>query len=108
MLKRLSSAEQVGNLLDQYAAVVKQAFLQAVAETTSKVTLALIVTRLERGDIAGAVNAIEADRAALNPVLDEIAKVYSAGGNLEADGMTFLRSPEGHRVVFRFDVRNLA
>lgn len=107
MLKRLTEREQIANLLDQYAASIRQAFLEAIADITSRLTLSLIVARLEKGDIAGAVEAIGVERGAFNPVLDKIAEAFNAGGTITADNLPVLRDPEGHRVSVRFDVRNL-
>lgn len=107
MLKRLSAREQIAILIDQHAATIQKAFMEAVSEIVSRITLALIVERLEKGDIAGAVDALHIEKSAFNPVLDRIAEAYNAGGNVTADNLA-LRSPEGRRVVFRFDVRNPA
>lgn len=107
MLRRLSAREQIAILLDQHSVSIQKAFLEAITEIVSRVTLALIVDRLEKGDIAGAIDALHIERQAFNPVLDRIAEAYNAGGNVTADNLA-LRSPEGRRVVFRFDVRNPA
>ena len=107
MLKRLTEREQIANLLDQYAVSIRQAFLEAVADIANRLTLTLMVARLERGDVPGAVEAIGIERGAFNPVLDKIAEAFNAGGTITADNLPVLRDPEGHRVSVRFDVRNL-
>lgn len=107
MLKRLTERERITALLDQYAASIRQAFLEAIADITSRLTLSVIVARLEKGDIAGAVEAIGVERGAFNPMLDKIAEAFNAGGTITADNLPVLRDPEGHRVSVRFDVRNL-
>ena len=107
MLKRLTEREQIANLLDQYAIAIRQAFMDAIADITSRLTLSLIVARLERGDVTGAVDAIGIERGAFNPLLDKIAEAFNAGGITTADNFPALHDPEGHRVSVRFDVRNL-
>lgn len=107
MLRRLTERERITALLDQYAASIRQAFLEAIADITSRLTLSLIVARLEKGDVAGAVEAIGIERGAFNPMLDKIAEAFNAGGTITADNLPVLRDPEGHRVSVRFDVRNL-
>jgi hypothetical protein len=107
MLKRLSPREQIGILLDQYSAAIRDTFLLAVSDIRSKITLAVIVDRLEKHDIQGAIEALNIERSAFNPVLDQIATAYNAGGNAAVEGMPALRDPDGHRLIIRFDVRNL-
>lgn len=107
MLKRLTEREQIANLLDSYTLAARQAFLDAIADITSRLTLSLIVARLEKGDVTGAVDAIGIERGAFNPLLDKIAEAFNAGGTTTADNFPTLRDPEGHRVSVRFDVRNL-
>jgi hypothetical protein len=107
MLKRLSAREQIAILLDDYSLAIRNAFLEVVAEIVSRVTLRLVVERLDKGDITGAIAALHIERHAFNPVLDKIAEAYNVGGVLTADNLP-LREPTGHRLVFRFDVRNPA
>jgi hypothetical protein len=107
MLKRLTEREQIETLLDQYTAALRQAFLAAIEDITSRLVLAAIVARLEKGDVAGAVEAIGVERGAFNPVLDELARAYNAGGGSAADNFPTVRDPEGFRVSIRFDARNL-
>jgi hypothetical protein len=106
MLKRLTPSEQISILLDQYSQAVQAAFLRAVADIRSTIVLQLVVDKLVQHDIEGAVRALNIDAPAFNPVLDEIAKAFNTGGNGTIDAMPPLRSPDGHRLVLRFDVRD--
>lgn len=106
MLKRLSQREQIANLLDQYSLAIQQAFLNAIADIRSKITLSPIITRLEKGDINGAIDALHIERSAFNNVLDQIGTAYNAGGAATIDNMPSLREPDGARLVIRFDARN--
>lgn len=107
MLKRLSQAERITAALDQYAATIRQAFIEAIADIASRVVMARVIAKLESGDIIGAVEAIGLEPAAFDGMLDRIAEAYNAGGNLAVDQMPVLRDPEGHRVSLRFSVRNI-
>ena len=107
MLKRLTPRDQIGMLLDQFTLAIRDAFMAAIADIQSRLTLSLIVARLEKGDVAGAVDAIGIERGAFNPVLDDLQRAFNAGGNSAADNLPALRGPEGHRVSIRFDARNL-
>ncbi|MEO6532848.1 MAG: hypothetical protein ABIO06_04650, partial [Pseudolysinimonas sp.] len=106
MLKRLSPAEQIGVLLDQYSLAVRDAFLVAIADVRSRITLQLVVDRLIQQDIEGAVRALHIEAPAFNPVLDEIAKAFTGGGNSTIESLPSMRSPEGHKLVLRWDVRD--
>ncbi|HEU5019683.1 MAG TPA: head morphogenesis protein [Pseudolabrys sp.] len=107
MLRRLTEREQISILLDQYSLTIRQAFLDAIADIRSRITLGLIVERLEKGDIAGAIDAIHLERSAFNKVLDQIAAAFNAGGTAAVEALPILRDPSGHRLVIRFDARNI-
>jgi hypothetical protein len=51
-------------LLDKYEPVLKAAFLDAIADIRSQVTLKRLVERLERGDVAGAIEVMGIEREA--------------------------------------------
>lgn len=55
-------------LLDKYEPVLKAAFLDAIADIRSQVTLKLLVERLEHGDVAGALDVLQIERAAFGPL----------------------------------------
>ncbi|WMT85569.1 phage head morphogenesis protein [Pelagibacterium sp. 26DY04] len=84
---------------------VRDAFLAAVAEIRSSVTLKLLIDRLERGDIAGAIDALQIEREAYGRLDLLIGEAYNSGGIAQADALR-IRDPEGGRVLFRFGVRN--
>lgn len=107
MLKRLSPREQIAVLLDTYTAELQRAFLEAVATLKADVVLSAVIDRLQAGDIEGAIAAFNLDRAPFNPLIDALQRAYAAGGGHAVDGMPTLRDPAGHRVVVRFDARNL-
>lgn len=92
-------------LLDKYEPVLKAAFLDAIADIRSQVTLKLLVERLERGDVAGAIDVLQIERSAFGPLELAFAEAYNAGGMDLANGLK-LRDPQGQRVLFRFGVRN--
>lgn len=94
-------------LLETYEPKLRQAFLDAIADIRSQVTLKLLVERLERGDVQGALDALHIERSAFGPLELALAESYNAGGIGFASDM-ILRDPDGHRLAFRFGVRNLA
>jgi hypothetical protein len=106
MLKRLSEKEQISILLDTYSVAIRQAFLDAIADIRSRITLGLIVERLERGDIAGAIDALNIEGAAFSELAMQVQQAFNAGGVAIVSGMPQVRFPDGHRAVLRFDVRD--
>jgi hypothetical protein len=84
MLKRLSPRE----LLEQFAAewepTLREAFIAAVADLRSGVALRVVVERLERRDIEGALDALNLDRAAHRPLGEAMRRKCSGGGSYSA------------------------
>jgi hypothetical protein len=105
MLKRLSQHERLQLLLGEFEPVIRQAFLDAVADIRSRITLRILIERLERRDIQGALDALHIEREAFGSLETAVARAYEGGGIAMAEDLR-LRDPEGHRVVFRFGVRN--
>lgn len=105
MLKRLGERERAALLVSEWEPRVRAAFMAAIAEIKSKITLRFVVEAMERGDISGAIDAMNIDREAFGGLETAIADAFNAGGQAAAENMA-LRDPEGHRVVFRWAVRN--
>jgi hypothetical protein len=106
MLKRLTPAEQIGILLDQYSAAIRTAFLKAIADIKSTVVLQSIVDKLVQNDIEGAIMALNIEAPAFNGMLDEIAKAFSGGGQGTIDTLPSIIGPDGYRLALRFDVHD--
>lgn len=94
-------------LLDQHDALIRDAFLLSIAGIRSEITLKLLVERLEKGDVAGALEALNLERAAFARLDNAIATAFNAGGTAMTGHMPTLRDASGHRIVVRFDARNL-
>jgi hypothetical protein len=107
MLKRLSPRERFEQLTADFKPRVRAAFMEAIDDIRSSIVLRRIEERLERGDIAGAIAAMNLDEAAFRPLEEAIREAFNGGGVATVEQMPILRDPEGHRVVVRFGVRNL-
>lgn len=105
MLKRLSSRERYEALIAEFEPELRDAFLAAVADLRSGVSLRVVVERLERRDIAGAVDALNLDRAAYSPLDEAIRRAFGGGGHSTVAGMPALRDPNGAQAVIRFDAQ---
>ncbi|WP_349366776.1 MAG: phage minor head protein [Nitratireductor rhodophyticola] len=106
MLKRLSAREQLARLALEFEPKILQAFLKSIAAIKSDIVLRDIVIRLERGDVHGAIDALNLDRAAFRPVERAIAEAFEGGGAAIVSAMPVLREPGGGSAVVRFDVRS--
>ncbi|RWE96466.1 head morphogenesis protein [Mesorhizobium sp.] len=108
MLKRLSPLERFEQLVATYEPMLRAAFIEAIDDIRSNIVLRRVVERLERGDINGAIAAMNLDEAAFRPLDEAIRQAFNGGGVATVEGMPTLRDPSGHRVVVRWDARNLA
>lgn len=100
-----SNRSKFEQLLDAWEPRIRDAFLGAISEIKSQVVLKRLVERLERGDVAGAIEVLQIDAEAFGRLEIEIANAYNAGGIDMASGLV-LRDPDGSRIAFRFGVRN--
>lgn len=93
-------------LLDEYEPRLAAAFRAAIDQIKSAVTIKVLVERLERGDVAGAIEALRIEPEVFGQLEMEIAQAYFAGGNDMASSLK-LRGPDGQRLPVFFGVRNL-
>lgn len=93
-------------LLDKFDPAMRAAFLAAYDEIRSRVVLKRLVERLERGDVAGAIDVLGIERASFGPLELALAEAYNGGGMAFASELK-LRDLQGNRVAFQFGVRNL-
>jgi len=106
-MARRSDADTISQLLATHEAAVHAAFLGAITDIVDVVVLRIIIERLERGDVNGAVQALQLDAAAFAKLELALTEAYNAGGIAASGGMPKVADPQGNRVVFRFGVRNL-
>lgn len=98
---------KIDALLTEYEPIIRDAFLLSIADIRSQITLKLLVERLEKHDINGALEALNLERAAFSRVETAIATAYNAGGTAMVGNMPTMRDMSGARIIVRFDARNL-
>lgn len=101
-----SNRSRIEQLVDKFEPIIKAAFLEAVLDITSRADLGRIAERLERGDIAGAIEAVHLDPAAFRTLETAISAAFDAGGTSIVGALPTLRDPQGSRFVVRWDGRN--
>lgn len=107
MLKRLSSRERIEQLTEEFEPRLRRAFLASIADIRDSIVLKIIIERLERGDINGAVDAFHLEPEAFARLELAIAEAYNSGGAATVDEFPRVTDPSGDRVVFHFGVRNM-
>ncbi|MDR6632345.1 hypothetical protein J2X72_001129 [Phyllobacterium sp. 1468] len=93
-------------LLDKYDAALVEAFYQGIDAIKSQITLRIVVQRLEKGDITGAIEAIQLESEAFTALELALRDAYNSGGTSFVENLPKLKDPEGNRVIFRFGVRS--
>ena len=95
----------IDELLKVHEPAIQRAFVEAMQDARSAVNLADVVNALVRGDIAGAMQAVEFSRAFLAPLDQEIARAYYRAGQ-GFTGLIMASKPRSVAVVIRFDPGN--
>lgn len=94
-------------LLERYEPRLAAAFRECIDDIRSGIVLKTVVTALERGDIAGAVRAIQIEPQAFAALEVALQEAFNAGGINMTQSLPQLVAPDGTRVLFQFGVRNL-
>jgi hypothetical protein len=94
-------------LLSTYEPRLAAAFREGVEAIKSGIVFKTVVESLERGDVAGAVRAIQTEPQAFAALDIALQEAFNAGGVNMVQSLPQLVSPDGTRVLFQFGVRNL-
>lgn len=94
-------------LLQRYEPSLAAAFRECIDGIRSTVVLKTVVDRLERGDVTGAVRAIQVEPQAFAALELALQEAFTAGGINMVQSLPQLVAPDGTRVLFQFGVRNL-
>ena len=105
MLRRLGPRERIALFIEQWEPTIRRAFMEAVDAIRSSITLRLLVEAMERNDLSAALDALHIEREAFGGLETAITEAWNAGGIATAEDLN-IRDPEGHKVVFRWNVRD--
>jgi hypothetical protein len=106
MARKPTQQQLLDELLSRYETAIADAFRAAVADLKSAADIQRLITALKINDLAGALEALHLDVVAYNQMLGEIQAAYGEGGRVAAESLPPIISPEGLRLVVRFDGRN--
>lgn len=94
-----TTAQLYDALLTRYGREIADAFVAAMQDMATAADLQGMISAIERGDLAGALNALNLDETAYSPVLEAIRSGYVESGTLATSRYPALAS-------IRFNVRN--
>lgn len=97
---------RVEKLVEQWEPRLRRAFLESIYSVRGAAQLGAIVARLERGDVAGAVEALGLDPARFLALDAAIASAFAAGGSATANAIPALRDADGATLKVVFNIRN--
>ena len=93
-------------LLATYEPRLAAAFREAVDDIKSSIIIARVVERLERGDVNGAIEAMQLEPEAFSALEIALQEAFNAGGTNAIGELPKVMDPQGNRVIWRFGVRN--
>lgn len=102
----MSRPRNLIQLLDSLAPDVQKAFLESIANIRSDTQMAVMIGALERGDIDGALRAINLGAEYFAPLDRALSQAYADGGDWAIEGLKRLAASQGARITARFDGRN--
>lgn len=106
MARRPTARQRLEALSAKFEPALQAAFLAAIGDLRNGAQIGRIAERLERGDIDGALRALNIDPAAFRLFEEGVREAYIGGGIATTNGLPALRDPSGAQVVFRFDTRS--
>ncbi|MFG1413467.1 phage minor head protein [Xanthobacter sp. VTT E-85241] len=104
----MASNRSIDKLIEDWTPQLRRAFLDAVYAMRDRVQVELLVTMLERGDVDGAIRAVNLDPVLLRGLDASLAQAFEAGGANASGSIPALREASGHVLKVLFDVRNPA
>ncbi|MHC1550355.1 hypothetical protein [Phyllobacterium sp. K27] len=99
MLKRLSAREKIEQLIADFEPLLRNAFMESVADIKLNIQIRRIVERLERNDIEGAIEALYLYPTAFRPLGRAVAQAFEGGGVAAVSDMPTLREPNGAKLL---------
>lgn len=93
-------------LLDKYGPIVAAAFREAIDQIKSAVVLSRVAESLKRGDVNGAIDAMQIEPEAFAALDLALHEAFNAGGLNLVTELPRAVNADGLRVIYRFGVRN--
>lgn len=97
---------RINRLIASWSPLLQKAFLDSIANLRSEAEVEEITRMLEAGDIEGALDAVHLNEASYRPLDRAVGEAFEAGGTITARSLPSVRTAEGLRAKFQFNVRN--
>lgn len=97
---------RIDKLIISWSGPLRRAFLDSIYQIRNAAQIAQIARMLEAGDVDGALRAVGIDPVAFRPFDKALTAAFEDGGNFAAKAVPVVRTTDGMRVVFQFNVRN--
>jgi hypothetical protein len=101
-----SIEQQLEDLANRLAPDVRRAFLAAIQDIQSNVTLTDLIDAIERNDYQRAYQLLGVSNASLSPLIGSLETAFGAGGEIVGASFPARLPTDFGRVKFRFDIRN--
>ncbi|MDF1599720.1 phage minor head protein [Mesorhizobium sp. YIM 152430] len=105
MARRQTARQRLAALSAKFEPALQAAFLAAIDDLRNGVQTARVAERLERGDVDGALRALNVDPAAFRLFEEGIREAFIGGGIASSGAVSGLRDPSGGQLLVRFDAR---
>lgn len=99
---------RLDKLIDAWERPLQRAFLDSILNVRDNAQLDRITVAIEAGDIERAVRAVGLDPVSFRPFDKVLGAAFEAGGDITSGSLPNIRTTEGLRANFQFDVRNPA
>ncbi|GHC79402.1 phage minor head protein [Limoniibacter endophyticus] len=106
MARKPNARQRLRLLSEKFEPLLQAAFLAAIDDLRSNAQITRIAERLERGDIDGALRALNVDAVAFRLFEEGVREAFVGGGIAATAALPILREPNGARLVARFDARS--
>lgn len=100
------AANRWDHLIEHWDARLRTAFLQSVYRLRDQAQIDQIAKMLERGDVNGALRAVDLDPASFRLFDRNTESAFEAGGNDTIRRLPVARDGSGARLTVQFNVRN--
>jgi ribosomal protein L19E len=103
----MASNRSIEQLIEDWSPRLRAAFLKSIADIANSAQIGVIASKLEAGDIEGAIRAVGIDPVKFRALDVAIGQAFEQGGQATAAGIPARRDAGEAVIKVLFDVRNI-
>jgi Phage Mu protein F like protein len=103
----MATNRDIEQLISDWTPRLRAAFLKSIADIANSAQIGVIASKLEAGDIEGAIRAVGIDPVKFRALDVAIGQAFEQGGQATAAGMPARRDAGEAVIKILFDVRNI-